>query len=223
MGRDNHPKERQAIKLARKRASRETFDRILIVCEGSKTEPQYFNEIRREYRLHSANICIQPGGYGTSPKQVIDFARDLFLNGDSHLGIERCSFEQVYAVFDRDAHLSYYDALKYSEILEKKFKKNKKPIQFKAIASVPNFELWLLLHFQFVSKPIERDEVIFLLKQYLKDYEKGRAGYFSMTKEQLPIAISRAEKLQKLYNRYDGKYPYTDIVHLVQLLVALKP
>ena len=33
VGRDNHPRARQQIKLQRKKAIRESYDRILIVCE----------------------------------------------------------------------------------------------------------------------------------------------------------------------------------------------
>jgi hypothetical protein len=46
MGRDHSAKERQRLQLGRKRARRPTFDRILIVTEGEKTEPNYFEEIR---------------------------------------------------------------------------------------------------------------------------------------------------------------------------------
>ena len=77
--RDRHPKERQAAKLARKNASRNSHDRILIICEGKKTEPQYFNEIRQYYRLNTAYVGILQSEYGTSPQQVVDFARDKCL------------------------------------------------------------------------------------------------------------------------------------------------
>jgi hypothetical protein len=47
MGRDNQPKERQKRQLARKIGNRSSYDRILIVSEGGKTEPNYFREIRK--------------------------------------------------------------------------------------------------------------------------------------------------------------------------------
>jgi len=56
MARDNHPKIRQANKMKRKLGARKGADRILIVSEGSKTEPKYFNEIRVDLRLSTANI-----------------------------------------------------------------------------------------------------------------------------------------------------------------------
>ncbi len=45
MGRDNHPRNRQKRHLERKEAITQQFERILIVSEGSKTEPNYFSEI----------------------------------------------------------------------------------------------------------------------------------------------------------------------------------
>jgi len=70
MALDNSPRIRQAKKLARKQGKLVPADRILIVSEGSKTEPQYFNEIRNALRLPTANVCVMPSDYGTSPDQV---------------------------------------------------------------------------------------------------------------------------------------------------------
>jgi hypothetical protein len=70
MARDNSPKVRQREQLKRKQNQRASYERILIVSEGSKTEPLYFNEIRCEYRLHSANVVVRPSELGTAPVQV---------------------------------------------------------------------------------------------------------------------------------------------------------
>ena len=147
MARDNHPKERQLRQLERKQNQRSSCDRILIVSEGSKTEPLYFDEIRVARRLHTANIVVQPSEQGTEPKQVVQFAKDLFLNGNDHKHIRAKAFEQVYAVFDRDDHRTYFEALDLAKSLDKKLRNDaKQPVVFRAIASIPCFELWLLLH-----------------------------------------------------------------------------
>jgi hypothetical protein len=56
MGHDNAPRERQRQQLERKQGRRAAYDRILIVSEGSKTEPLYFGEIRAACKLHTANV-----------------------------------------------------------------------------------------------------------------------------------------------------------------------
>lgn len=50
MGKDNQAKHRQAARdLKRRAAVRQTYERLLIVCEGEKTEPQYLCEIQRAH------------------------------------------------------------------------------------------------------------------------------------------------------------------------------
>ena len=78
MARDNSPKERQQKQLERKQGRRASYDRILIVSEGSKTEPNYFLEIRATHRLHTANVEVQPSELGTAPIQVVQYAKELF-------------------------------------------------------------------------------------------------------------------------------------------------
>ncbi|MEZ5622529.1 MAG: hypothetical protein R3E78_15035 [Burkholderiaceae bacterium] len=57
MGKDGQPKHRQAAReLMRRKAQRQPAERLLIVCEGSKTEPLYLGEIRQQLRLPSANV-----------------------------------------------------------------------------------------------------------------------------------------------------------------------
>ena len=57
MGKDDQPKHRQAAReLRRRTAQRQPADRLLIVCEGAKTEPLYLGEIRQALRLPTANV-----------------------------------------------------------------------------------------------------------------------------------------------------------------------
>ncbi len=161
MARDNSPQERQRKQFERKRACRATYDRILIVSEGSKTEPNYFGEIRSFYRLHGTNVQVHPSEFGTQPLQVVPYARGLFMNGDRKKQIQRRAFERVYAVFDRDDHTTYHNALTFANSLDDNLRNDlHQPVAFKAVASVPSFELWLLLHFEDVQSSLHRDEVM---------------------------------------------------------------
>lgn len=60
------PRHRKAADYARRAPAREPYDRVLIVCEGEKTEPQYFNGLRLAERLSSANIRVTPAD-GSDP------------------------------------------------------------------------------------------------------------------------------------------------------------
>ena len=223
MARDNSPKERQQKQLERKLGRRASYDRILIVSEGSKTEPNYFNEIRAAYRLHTANVEVRPSELGTAPIQVVQYAKELFEKGDRHKKIQARAFEQVYAVFDRDDHDSYFDALRLAESLNGKLKNDSRQfIHFQAIASVPSFELWLLLHYEDIQAALHRDEVMHRLKIRIPGYEKGAWGTFAVTRTDLAIATQRAEALATKFTADTAPEPYTAVVELVKLLTTLR-
>lgn len=222
MGRDNQPRERQKRDLARKKGNRAKYDRLLIVSEGSKTEPNYFGEIRAQLRLHSANVVVQPSDWGTAPDQVVRYARSLFENGDAARQVQPRAFEKVFAVFDRDDHDTYYQALDMAQSWNKRLKNiDNKLIEFHAIASVPCFELWLLLHFEEIRAPIGRDEVYQRLRRHLPDYDKGRVGAYAETRERIDQARARATALAERFSPFTEPEPYTGIVELVDNLLAL--
>lgn len=219
---DNHPKARQREQLARKQGKRASHDRILIVSEGSKTEPNYFNEIRQELRLPTANIQIHPSELGTEPIQVVEYAEKLLREGCSVKRIQKKAFEQVYVVFDRDEHRSYHQALDKATALNEKIKNdNKQAVHFHAIASVPSFELWLLLHFENIQHNIHRHEVLRRLKQHFPGYEKGSTGSYTATKSRFDEAQQRALALAHRFDAHSGTDPYTAVHELVSMLHSL--
>ena len=223
MARDNAPTERQKKQLERKLGRRASYDRILIVSEGSKTEPNYFKEIRAAHRLHTANVEVQPSGLGTEPIQVVQYAKSLFESGDRHKQIQARAFEKVYAVFDRDDHRTYFDALRLAESLDRKLRNdNAQPVHFQAIASVPSFELWLLLHYEDIQAPIYRNDVMDRLKQHIPSYDKGAGGAFETTRDRLETATQRAQALAAKFNAHTDPEPFTALHELVMLLTTLR-
>ena len=223
MARGISPKERQQKQLERKQGRRASYDRILIVSEGSKTEPNYFREIRAAYRLHTANVEVRPSELGTAPIQVVQYAQSLFEDGDSHKNIQRRAFEKVYAVFDRDDHDSYHEALTLASSLDGKLRNDaRQPVGFQAIASVPSFELWLLLHFEDIQAPLHRDQVMQRLKQHIPEYEKGSGNAFALTCDHLARATRRAERLALRFTAQTDPEPFTGIGELVKLLIMLR-
>lgn len=67
--------------------SRSPKQRFLIVCEGTKTEPNYF----RSFRVPKVVIDIE--GLGRNPTKLVEYAIDRRSEDD---------FDQVWCVFDRD-------------------------------------------------------------------------------------------------------------------------
>jgi hypothetical protein len=125
--------------------------------------------------------------------------------------------------FDRDAHLTYYEALSLAKSLDSKLHNDaRQVVKFKAIASIPNFELWLLLHFEDIHTPLHRDEVIQRLKRHMPGYAKGAGGVFPATRMHLATATNRAERLAARFHAYQDSGPFTDIAGLVTLLTGLR-
>ncbi len=224
MAKDNQSKHRQQARdLRRQGAKRQPIERLLIVCEGSKTEPNYLNEIRQDLRLPTANVLVLPSAIGTDPLNVVIYAEKLFLHGDAHKSIRARQFDRIYAVFDRDDHRTYAQALAKANDLNQHLKNDEqRKVPFQAIASVPCFELWLLLHFENVQASLHRDEVYERLKKHLPHYQKGQQGHWASTKAHLATAQGRATSLAALYSAAEGVMPCTHMHELTQCLLQLK-
>lgn len=168
-------------------------------------------------------MAVRPSEAGTAPIRVVQYAQKLFENGDPYRNIQRRAFEGVYAVFDRDDHGSYHDALKLASSLDRKLKNDaKQSVPFRAIVSVPSFELWLLLHFEDIQAPIHRDDVMRRLKLHIPGYDKGEGNAFAVTRDRLEVATSRAERLAQRFSAHTEPEPFTAIVELVNLLTKLR-
>lgn len=215
MRRGNHPRERRVRALTRRKPERPPYPRVLIVTEGEKTEPQYFDEIRKKLRISAAHIEIVTSDYGTEPRQVVDYAASLFHRREE-------GFDQVFAVFDRDEHRTYHDALQTCSRTKPR-NDEKKQVEFCAVPSNPCFELWLLLHYEDIQHLFHRDELFHKLKQHILGYEKALSGTFELTYPAYRHAVERAKRLQAHYHpEQDKEGPYTNVDTVVELLLSMK-
>jgi hypothetical protein len=210
-----NPRSRNSRELRRHIGKRPSHDRVLIVCEGEKTECNYFDEIRQRLRISSAHIHVIPSESGTDPKSVVRSAEQAFeRNGKS--------FEKVYAVFDRDDYIDYANAIHMASGKNGKLKNDEKQsIVFETIVSVACFEFWLLLHFSDVQHRIHRNTVLQQLGNHILDYAKGMPNLFDRTEALLSTAIQRATLLKQKFQRIPCDDPYTDVHELVSLLRSL--
>jgi RloB-like protein len=178
--------------LKRRGAIRDVPDRVLIVTEGSKTEPDYFRRLIAELGLRTAQIRITGDG-GSAPVSVVkDGLRILQQDPD---------FEQVYFVFDRDRHDSYDGALDTIRGLGKK--RVYKGVTIVAATSVPCFEIWFMMHVDPSRKPYESAKtggspgavVLSDLKKtdLFSCYEKGECAQFDEIEPFRDKAKSRAD------------------------------
>jgi RloB-like protein len=186
----------------------------LIVCEGKKTEPNYFEEMRILARLPSIHVRIAHSNLGTEPIQVVESAIGAFQ--------ETKEFDKVYAVFDRDDHPTYANAIHKADAHKSKLKNDERKVaEFCAVPSVPCFEFWLLLHFENITALFHRDEIFQRLRKHLPEYAKNANDTFGKTQQFLGIAMARASSLRGQFQRLPGNDPYTEVDILVATLKSL--
>ncbi len=118
--------------------------RILIVCEGSKTEPNYFKAFHKKKRGLYV-VDLEFGGGGINTKKVVDEA----IRRKTQAELENNPYDRVWAVFDKD---DFPDVAFNAAIL--KAKKNGMGCAWSNEA----FELWYLLHFCKRETPMSRTE-----------------------------------------------------------------
>jgi hypothetical protein len=211
-----HQKRSRGIdSLRRREPVKASYDRLLIVCEGKKTEPNYFNEIRQKERLPSAHIKIIHSERGTEPLQIVQSAEEEFYKTQG--------YERIYVVFDRDDHRTYANAIQSALAKDQRLENDEKqPVSFEVIVSVPSFELWLLLHYENIQSWLHRDDAFTRLRGFIPRYAKGMDKVFELTEPYLATASQRGIALKNRFSRLPGNEPYTDVHELVDALLNLK-
>lgn len=198
----------------RKSKNREVNQKILIVCEGKKTEPIYFKEVCKYWGIASA--VVVKGNSKPNPSDVVNYAQQLYKKekerGDP--------FDKVFCVFDKDQHACFDKA-------QQQVKKIKPADVFQCICSNPAFEYWFLLHFEKSTKPYQSqnttaaDQVIADLKKHYPNYSKSNSGFFKYTEEEdlLTTALKRSEDI---YNKAKTSGEFNPSTQVHELMNVLK-
>lgn len=169
---------------SRKRRIREPKNTFVIVCEGVKTEVNYFNGFRTRY----SDVKIESiHGKCTDPKNIVEYAKDQI----SYWGLNFIEGDAIWCAFDVDENTT--DDIKNAIIKAEKY-------GIKIALSNPSIELWFLLHFKHVTAKITRKDALIELKKFIKDYEKNMPVY-DLLKEMMPTAITNAINLNKLHEK----------------------
>lgn len=213
MGTDNLHHKRKARKnkdLKRKQARKSDYKKILIVCEGEKTEPYYFDSLIIHHKLNTANVNII-GDCDSAPIKVLERAKELYKESKDTI-----PYDTVYCVFDKDSHSTYLQTLNAIEQIL--------PVEtFVAITSIPCFEYWILLHFTDTTRSYnDYKEVIQDLKVFLPIYEKKAKNIYSDLLPYLEVAKKNATKANREAIKNQTDNPSTRIHELVEILETLK-
>ena len=178
-----------------------TKKRFFIVCEGEKTEPNYFKKF-------SVNVDIKLiKGEGKDTKSLVETAIEL------KNGLESDERDRVWCVFDRDRNdQNPHDAQNFNAAITLAQTNG-----IKVAYSKDAFELWYLLHFNFYNTGISRQRYQNMLTNLLgHEYKKNSGTIYEELKDKQQDAIKHAKRLLQ---EYEPPNPETDnpstTVHLL--------
>jgi RloB-like protein len=202
-------KRQNAGRPEREIAIKKTF---MIYCEGKNTEPEYFESfpVRTDTRVEAIGLGMSRTAL---VKEVIKRKRK---NEDKTL--------EIWVVFDRD--IRYENQVQDNQDFNNAIylaKKNK----IKCAYSNDCFELWFLLHDEYIESAIHRKQIYSKLSDKLElNYEKDGKGedfaksLYKTFLDRLPFAIRNAERLH--FSHSDKEYhlqnPCTTVYELVEAL-----
>jgi RloB-like protein len=168
---------KSAKPLGQKRVdSREFKKKILVVCEGTKTEPFYFEDMAIDLRI---NTVVEIDGTGRNTRDLVNYASSRKSE----------DFDEIWCVFDKDdfSDSDFNSAVQKAE-------------QEEIYVAYSNecFELWYVLHYNYHTTAHKRDHYCRNLHSLLGErYEKGSTGMYYKLLEHLPKAIKHAQQLHK--------------------------
>ena len=189
--------------------------RFLIVCEGGKTEPNYFRALLKAHRS-SAVIDLRVYGFGMSTSSLVIGAKRLKDKLETEDGQ---SFDRVWVVFDEDGNPGFNEAITLCRYYG-----------FEAAWTNEAFELWYFLHFEFLDVGISRHSYIEKLNAILQKktanaryhYKKNDKKFYSLLMQygDEQFAMKSAATLRKRYTGTDFSKckPCTTVDRLVNEL-----
>lgn len=189
----------------------------LIVCEGEKTEPNYFEGLKKKLppgMMESTRIDIEGKGYNTLSlvKKAKEKKDELEKNSLRRI-------DKLWVVFDRD---SFKPQDFNAAVAACKSEKG-----MDAAWSHEAFELWYLLHFAYYDTAISRKQYQEKLGAYVqvhidKDfkYQKNHIGMYDLLESRKDIAIKHAKRLRKIHAgaNYADHGPCTTVYELIEEL-----
>jgi hypothetical protein len=189
-------KHHKSSKLKRGQPTRSQIPVVLIVCEGTKTEPLYFEGFQKP-----GILSIKTIGVGRGTLRVVE--RAIKEQDDM--------YNQIWCVFDLDN----FSPAHFNNAVAKAEKKG-----LRVAYSNPCFELWFALHFDYID--IENNCKDLQDKLGAKiGYDKNRPDMYIVLALHQQTALRNADRLYKSYPNamaLSNKAPSTTVYLLVEEL-----
>ena len=211
MGRDDFHKKRKERNILAKRDVRKS---VLIALEDTKSSKYYFKKLLSDKKL--VGKVIFATHIGTDPQNVIKAIIE-------HKNKSKKEYEKSWVVFDVDN----YSANQVNGAIASAKSQN-------ICVAVSNeaYELWILLHFENLTKFTNRKQLTnkvnaYFKKEFKKEYLKSSQEVYEFIIGKQETAIKNAKSLVKMHKKNNGDIdivsnnPITFIYELVEYLNSL--
>ena len=195
----------------RRTHNRETRKKIVIVCEGEKTEIRYFRHLNSRY---GPVQVIPVHGNTTDPKGIVRYANRMKREHD----IDTRNGDGVWCVYDADENTDHVLSEAYSMARRH---------EIDIALSNPSFELWVLLHFKKWCWRTHRDEALREVTNMIPKYRKSHDVYPDIENLQ-EQAMTNAKELVRTHtaNGIDlhsqGSNPCSTVYELIEVISSIR-
>ena len=155
----------------------EVRQRFLIVCEGTETEPNYFEQFR------VPGLVIQLERTGRNTISLVEEALNLRRKGE---------YDQVWCVFDKDD----FSVNQFEQAIQLAVGNG-----MKVAYSNQAFEIWYVLHFCYMQNANGRKAYQKMLDRFLGfKYEKNDPRIYQILLSKMDSAIENSKRLLEEYH-----------------------
>lgn len=213
MGSDDFHKRQQSRAKTKKRVERKA---VLIAFEDSKSSKYYFADLLRDKKLNG-HVVLVDKDKGQDPKRVIEKLKEY---KDNH---PKVTFEYEWIVIDKDD----WSPDKFNGTIEKA-----RQIGICVAFSNDSYELWILLHFELITRHTHRSELnsklnTIFIERFGIEYSKASQDIYRLIVGYQQQAIDNAKVLVAKHIRDHGvlkpyeNNPLTMIFQLVECLNSI--
>lgn len=200
MGTDDIFKKRREKNRARKAETLEPrADSYLIVTEGEKTEPLYFEALARSVRERlGGRLDVPPielSGEGRGTVSLVEEASKIVSRS-------AVNYQHVWVVFDKDDFSNFDEAIEMARARG-----------FHVAWSNQCFEYWLYLHFDFSDSALDRSQWIDKLSELFKSrdirsegYQKNLDNLYDLVTQYGSFEFAKANA-ERIRRKYDANEP----------------
>lgn len=187
---------------------------ILIVCEDSKSSPDYFERFRKKLRLSTVTVEVCGEECGSAPMNVVNFAKEKKKSVETSTRLD--GYDYIFCVVDVDNHPSLGDAIQTA-----------RDNDIDLIISNPCIEYWYILHFDETGSSYNsRPKLYKRLSEHLGyKYEKSGCDFFEVVYPKTKTAIKNSKNILRSQWQYEDDpkkcNPSTHVHQVVECIMGI--